>query len=399
MHLGCPYTGSAADTPGCYNAAVRTHLCHDTLLVYVPIARSMAKKMIHKIKPAILGFCLIGLAACNSEPDIQISNNAVTTELPETIRQVARLGTVPLEVVVTVNGVETRQQPVSNDITEAIRIPINVPADQNNDITIRWLAIAEGERILLADFSTTTEPNLATLNVSEYNDVGPRFDFDGDGLSNLQEARENRNLLDTFDLVVPLRTTFLNANTPLIQGLFDNDISGDSREPDSNTTFSLRHDDTNLILYVCGQDEILQGDDIINTGDRYWHDDTVFVYLDGENSDNATFDGLDDFQLAFVRATGELIVAKGANNPFCPQGSCITHQFDPPGSPNTQCEYELFVEMPFSELNMTRGTPIGFDLEITDDDNGGLHEGSSGFVGFDDNSDEDPSTFATIRLE
>ena len=82
MHLGCPYTGSAADTPGCYNAAVRTHLCHDTLLVYVPIARSMAKKMIHKIKPAILGFCLIGLAACNSEPDIQISNNAVTTELP-----------------------------------------------------------------------------------------------------------------------------------------------------------------------------------------------------------------------------------------------------------------------------------------------------------------------------
>jgi len=108
---------------------------------------------------------------------------------------------------------------------------------------------------------------------------------------------------------------------------------------------------------------------------------------------------LDDFQLAFVRATGELIVAKGANNPFCPQGSCITHQFDPPGSLNTQCEYELFVEMPFSELNMTRGTPIGFDLEITDDDNGGLREGSSGFVGFDDNSDEDPSTFATIRLE
>ena len=354
--------------------------------------------MNHTIRLALLAFTLIGLAACNSEPDIRINNNLVTTQLPERVRQATRLGTVPLEVRVTVNDVEVRQQPVSNDISGDIQIPVNVPANQSNEIRIEWLAIVEATRVLLADFSTITEPNLATLNVSEYNEIGERFDFDGDGLPNLQEARENRNLLSAIDLEVPLRTTFLNASTPLIQGEFDTDISGDNSNPDNNTIFSLRHDETNLVLYVCGEDEILQGDDTNTTG-QYWHDDTVFVYLDGANSDNQIYDNFDDFQLAFVRSTGELIVAKGGNNPFCPQGSCISHQFDPPGSPNTQCEYELFVEMPFADLNMTRGTEIGFDLEITDDDNGGLREGSSGFVGFDDRSDEDPSTFATIRLE
>ena len=47
---------------------------------------------------------------------------------------------------------------------------------------------------------------------------------------------------------------------------------------------------------------------------------------------------------------------------------------------------------------MTIGESIGFDLEITDDDNGGEREGSSGFVGFDDRSDLDPSSFGKIIL-
>ena len=54
--------------------------------------------------------------------------------------------------------------------------------------------------------------------------------------------------------------------------------------------------------------------------------------------------------------------------------------------------------MPLAELNMTPGTAIGFDIEITDDDNGGLRDGSSAWIGFDDRSDLDPSTFGTITL-
>ena len=98
-----------------------------------------------------------------------------------------------------------------------------------------------------------------------------------------------------------------------------------------------------------------------------------------------------------MRATEEMIVSKGGSNQFCPEGSCVTHNFNDP-STNTQCVYELEVSMPFEDLNITVGEPVGFDLEITDDDDGELREGSSGFIGFIDESDTDPSTFGTIIL-
>jgi len=169
-------------------------------------------------------------------------------------------------------------------------------------------------------------------------------------------------------------------------------------EADANTTFSLRHDSTNLILYVCGQDEVLVGD-TPTSSEPYWHDDTIFLYLDGADSDAENYDGMDDFQFAFVRQTEQMIISKGGNNQFCSGIDCgVTYQFNPaPG--NTQCEYVLRVSLPIADLNMTIGEPVGFDLEINDDDDGGLREGSSGFVGFDDRSDLDPSSFAKIRLQ
>ena len=242
--------------------------------------------------------------------------------------------------------------------------------------------------------------------VSNYNDdVDARFDPDMDLRFSLQEVLENRNPLSRFDLEVPFQANFVAASEELIPGTADSDSSfgpDDSTSraetnTDQNTTFSLRHDGTNLIVYVCGQDEDLQGDDTLTNG-RYWHDDTVFLYIDGADSNNImAYDNLDDFQFGFVRSTQELIVSKGGNNPFCPDGSCVFHEFVDPAN-NTQCVYELNVSIPFEELNITLGEAAGFDLEITDDDDGGLREGSSGFVGFMDDSSTSPATFGTIIL-
>ncbi len=351
----------------------------------------------HTIRLAILGFCLFGISACNSDTDIQIDNNRLTTTLPETIRQVARLGTVTLELRVTVNDGVARQRTIPNDIPDIVEVVANVPADQTNNIKIEWLAVEQGQRILLAEFSTVTGPNQENLFVSGYIDEGERFDFDGDGIFNLQEARENRNLLGEYDLEVPLQTSFLGARTELVQGGADSDTSGTELPQDEITKFSLRHDGTNMYLYVCGQDEVLWLDGFENNANGYWHDDAVFLYLDGGDSDNSGYDGIDDFQFAFLRSTGEKIVSKGGNNQFCPNGDCVTHDFNDP-SRSSQCIYELEVTMPLADLNITPGTDVGFDLEITDDDDGGLREGSSGFIGFDDQSDLDPSTFGKITL-
>ena len=357
--------------------------------------------MLHPIRLAMLGFCALLISACDSQNEIQIQGNTIATPLPDKIRQVSNLGTLPIEIQVTVNGVRSAQVRVPENAIGSIMVTANVPADQTNDVTVEWLAIPNGTRVLLADFSTVTQPNQQEVVVSAYNDTGERFDFDGDGLSNLDEARANRNILGVFDLEVPRQETFLGPRTELIPGSIDPDISGDITDADTNSTFSLRHDSTNLILYVCGQDEVLQGDGTDTNADAYWHDDTIFVYLDGADSDATTYDNIDDFQFAFVRSTEEMIVSKGGNNQFCAndpiEGSCVTHSFNPAG-PSSLCEYELRVNMPLAELNMTIGESIGFDLEITDDDNGGEREGSSGFVGFDDRSDLDPSSFGKIIL-
>lgn len=353
--------------------------------------------MIPTKKLLVLGFCLLGLSACHSEPDIQIEDDILTTSLPERIRQVARLGTVPLRLRVTVNDTAVREVPVRNDIAANVQVVATVPADQTNDIKIEWLALPDSIPVVLADFETTTGPNQENLLVDGYIDEGDRFDFDGDGIFNLQEARENRNIVGFYELEVPLQTSFLGATEELVPGSADSDTSGSAFTPDEPTRFSLRHDGTNMYLYVCGQDEVVTEDGISGNPNAYWHDDAVFLYLDGADSDNSNYDGVDDFQIAFLRSSDRKIVSKGGNNPFCPNGDCVTFNFQDP-SLSTQCIYELNVTLPLAELNITPGTDVGFDLEITDDDDGDLREGSSGYVGFDDNSDLDPSTFGKIIL-
>ena len=269
-----------------------------------------------------------------------------------------------------------------------------MPADQNNEVELSWFAIIENNRVLLADFTTTVPVGTNVINVANYNSAGERFDADGDGRSNLSEAKDNRNPLSQIDLQVPLLTTFGGQFGLITDDGFDQDLSGDDPEQDEDSSFILRHDGDNLIVYVCGQDQTLVGDSLPDNG-QYWHDDTVFIFLDGADSNNSSFDGIDDFQLAFVRDTAEMIVSKGAGNQFCPAGSCVTHTFF---NNVSSCEYELTVTLPLADLNMTPGSPIGFDIEITDDDNGELRDGSRAWIGFNDRSDLDPSTFGTINL-
>lgn len=343
---------------------------------------------------AILLPVTILLGACNGDSSLRANGDRLSAPIPAEIRQIAALGNLPLEIQVSVNDEVARQVPASGT-EDSVSIVVNLPAEQNNDVTLAWYAIIGSDKFLLADFSTVITQGTSELNVTNYNSTGTRFDADGDGRSNLSEAKENRNLLSQFDVEVPLQTTFGGVFNDILDDGIDTDVSGDVIESDRQSSFSLRHDGTNLVVYVCGRDQTLQGDNIAGDG-QYWHDDTIFIFLDGADSNSGNYDGVDDFQLAFVRQTQEMIVSKGQNNQFCPAGACI-----PPASyfsNSSSCEYEVEISLPLADLNMTAGTAIGFDIEITDDDNGGLREGSSGWIGFEDSSDLDPSTFGTITL-
>lgn len=349
---------------------------------------------------------VMALAACDSahlyqsEPSPPMGAGELLIPVPLAIRQAAAINSTPLEIQIKLNDSIARVVPITN-LDEPIREIINVPVDQNNKVDLAWYAIVGSKKVLLADFTKTVEAGDNVLDVNSYNSVGPAFDEDGDGRSNLVEARENRNMLGEYDLEVPFRTTFGGIYGSIIDDGVDIDLSGDIVEQDAATPFSLRHDGTNLIVYVCGSDRTLdEGDgDGINANGvfQYWHDDTVFVFLDGNNSGGNSYDNIDDFQLGFHRQSGEMYVAQGRNNSACPNAECITHRFFPEVI-NTACAYEFEAFLPLAELNMTVGSTSGFDIELTDDDNGGKRDTSGGWIGYDDASNEKPGTFGSIIL-
>ena len=338
---------------------------------------------------------LLGLGACGSSDQIvEISDGTLAVPVPQNLRQIAALQSNQLEIQISVNRNVVRFLPVSGE-DEIVRTVINMPADQNNEITVGWYAIVGSRKIILAEFTEIVTPATTELDVPNYNSTGDRFDADGDGRTNLAEAIDNRNLLSQFDLEVPFLNSFGGTIALISNDGVDIDTSGELLEDDDDSIFRLRHNGSELVVYLCGKDQTLVGDNSEEGGNgQYWHDDTVFIYLDGADSDNSTYDQFDDFQFAFVRSTEEMIVSKGSNL-FCPAGECVQYAFF---QNSTECEYELNVVLPLNELNMALDTPIGFDIEIVDDDNGGLRDGSSAWIGFNDRSDENPSTFGTIRL-
>lgn len=329
------------------------------------------------------------LSACDSTSTIATTSDGMVVSLPTELRDVRAVRTNDLQLQVSVNGNLIRTVPVADQ--DEVSLDIQIPDGQANEITLSWFAVIDNQTILLADITRTVSDSESEIAVSNYNSTGDRFDEDEDGRTNLSEVRDKRNPLSEIDLEVPLsNATFLPANTTITNDGIDGNTSGDPKGNDLDSRFSLWHDGSNLNLYVCGQDQVLS-----ESSDQYWHDDTVFVFIDGADSDSATYDGVDDYQIAFVRSTEELIVSKGSGNAGCGDGSCITFSFF---NNSSSCQYELSASFSMASMNMTPGENFGFDIEFTDDDNGGLREDSSAWIGFNDSSDVDPRTFGTAQL-
>ena len=366
-----------------------------TVTISSDILEKRSNSAITLIGRVILLISLVAtMVACNDSRDsIYIDDGAMSIPVPENFRRIAAFESNQLEIQVSINGEVARVLRVNGE-DDSVSTVVNMPSDQSNEIVVAWFAIVGSEEVLLADFTEVVTVGTTELDVARYNSTGERFDADNDGRNNLSEAIENRNLLSPFDLEVPRLDSFGGTVAPITDDGIDNNLSGEVVENDEDSVFRLRHTGTDLIVYLCGKDQSLSGDNLDSDGE-YWHDDTIFLYLDGADSDNGTYDQIDDFQFSFIRSTREMRVPQGANNQFCRNGECVQFSF----FENTSaCEYELNVVLPLNELNISLDTPVGFDIEIVDDDNGGLREGSSAWIGYDDESHLDPSTFGTIRL-
>ena len=151
---------------------------------------------------------------------------------------------------------------------------------------------------------------------------------------------------------------------------------------DLTARYKILWDDTNLYLLVDVTDDVRTND----SGTTWYADDTVEVFIDGDNSRGASYDGLNDFQLA-VRWNDGTIVA-GSNSAAAPTGAQASIA-------NSAAGYVMEMRLPLTQIgvNPAAGTHFGLDVQVNDDDDGGDRDTKMAWNSTNDDTWMSPNLF------
>ncbi|MFO8007047.1 MAG: sugar-binding protein, partial [Candidatus Brocadiia bacterium] len=188
------------------------------------------------------------------------------------------------------------------------------------------------------------------------------------------------------------------ASAPTIDGSADsvwadanaytiaNSLSGESGGSDLGGTWSALWDSDNLYFLIEVTDETQ-----VNDSADAWDDDSIELYLDGDNSKGTSYDGVNDFQWVFRWNDGTVHVGTNSVNDTT---GIVFDMVSVTGGYN--CE----ISIPWTTIGATpsEGLLIGTDVHVNDDDDGGARDGKMAWFATADSSWTDPSTFATAEL-
>ncbi len=173
-------------------------------------------------------------------------------------------------------------------------------------------------------------------------------------------------------------------NTPEME---INNVTVGTRTPDFHAQWKAMYDDTNLYILV-----EINDDSIINDSNGEWYkDDCVEVFIDADNSSDATYDGVNDFQLGFRWDDPVIQIGNNSVNNITGISYLLYATAD---------GYNLEASILWSTLGVspTAGSIIGFDVAVDDDDNGGDRECTLASIFTSDNAWHNPSVFGNVPL-
>jgi len=193
---------------------------------------------------------------------------------------------------------------------------------------------------------------------------------------------------DSFDSCFNARIPYLPApaidgypeieweQTPLVS--IDNQILGaEVPESDFSASFRASYDAENLYVVVAVLD-----DDIRSDSTEFWQDDNVELFIDFGNERGSVYDN-NDYQLIFG-ANGYYTVGPNSVSNLQPEYAVL--QFD--GG------YVVEVAVPLlGSLSAVPGSLFGFDVHVTDDDQGGPRENKLSWRAEIDDSWRNPNSF------
>ncbi|MGB6151857.1 MAG: sugar-binding protein, partial [Pricia sp.] len=143
-------------------------------------------------------------------------------------------------------------------------------------------------------------------------------------------------------------------------------------------------DNENLYFFISVLD-----DDLQNDSDQWYEDDGVEIYIDADNSKNATY-GDNDYQIT-IGWNNDNLVADTKNNLGIGSIAAVT---------DSENGYNVEVAIPWTALGIEpeNGNFLGIDVHMNDDDGGGSRSGKLAWFATADQSFRNPSTFGNAFL-
>ena len=166
-----------------------------------------------------------------------------------------------------------------------------------------------------------------------------------------------------------------------------NNVTVGARTADFQAQWKAMYDADNLYLLVEVNDEVLIND----SGDGWYMDDVVEVFIDADNSSGGAYDGINDFQFGF--RWDDDVIRIGNNSVNNSSGIVYAHYA-------TAVGYNLEVAFPWSLLGVSASSVdyLGFDVAVDDDDNGGDGECAVASIFTADDAWHNPSVFGNVPL-
>ncbi len=157
-----------------------------------------------------------------------------------------------------------------------------------------------------------------------------------------------------------------------------------SDDQDCSASFKTLCDKNNLYVLV----EVVD-DELRNDSDEFWYDDGVEIFIDADHSRSGHYDD-NDYQYFFVWDAASPTMGRGGQE----RTDGTEYKFA-----RTDDGYRLEVRFPWSMLDATcsPGSPIGFDVQVNDDDDGGERDSKLAWNAVEDDAWQNTRAFGIAQ--
>ncbi len=354
------------------------------------------------------------LVACDSggKPASVVINSGSLTEiqLPQVLRTVSALDSEALQLSVRVNDQSTELQQTEEDLWTG---SVDVPRNQRSSVVVEWgISYGATSYLTLAERQKFVFVAQDALSVTFENSYNTGFDFDNDARSNLFEIEQGRSPVNSLDVTIGVEGSYVTGG---IENPFSSEcgsqvpivvetrvpLPGASVDHQSWWCAKLKSELTDAdgtILPIQNIEITVNVTDTQLFDDsgpfRRYEDDSVEIFIDGNNNKGGTYDGVNDYQFRFAPTSGgdEILLVKGpANYQRINVNGSIEY---------VTGGYVLTAVIPLDEVGITNAQPFGLNIEVNDDDDGLGRDGKYSWIGSEgqDVSFRNPSAFGTAQV-